>query len=286
VEAPCLAASAPAIAPQGTDVSPDEMRDNLMAAAFPGWRAEGHQVVSVQAASSDRCFAAPNERLALHPEIAIPLDDERLMLVFSGSDEDDHGMPMGAHAEPGMIGGVLFQRVAGGWRALKAWPVVAVAGSNGQPGDVQGLPLGPSHAAVTLNSGWCGQGFCVGFLTVLEVTREGFRDLFSTQISSSSVGATGACDEAVDKDTAGMRQSVGEVGGYECFDVEGDWRVEPGQGDAWPDLVLEFHGVERPASPAPAASEGARSLDGVSARARYDGHVYRIIEGHVPVHAV
>jgi len=286
VEAPCVAASAPGAAPRGTLVASDDMPRTLMEAAFPGWNEDGNAFVDLETNADDRCFGAPSDRMALHPRLVIAIDGDHRMLVTSGGDEDEQGHSSGAHAEPGFIGGVLFQRVEGGWRATRTWPVVVVTGSFGQPGEVQGLPLGPAHGAFTIHGGWCGQGYCVSNLDVLEVSGTGFRDLFSTQISSSSVGATGACEEAAGADTAQVRQDLGEGDGFECFDVSGDWRVDRAEGDAWPDLLLEFTGVERPASTTPAASAGARAVSETPVRVRYDGHVYRVIEGRVPVHAM
>lgn len=253
-----------------------------MQEAFPDWRGDHPYLVSL---------AGPDPKghdvkmVAMSPAQVLALDATHRVLAVTGTISDDAGNPAGSHAEPGNLGAYWFELRGGRWFVTHRRDSILWQGSNGEVGTVKQADLGPRTRALIVESGWCGQGYCVVGLDVLEIGSDAASlVLADAALSSESLGVAEGCKEMLEgaKDLAPATSQA--LTPDNCFDIGGKWRIAPRADADRGDVVIDFDGQELVEDPA----THAKSVHNVAESVvfRYSGDGYKQSGGRNPNHTV
>jgi hypothetical protein len=253
-----------------------------MREAFPDWGGERPYVMSI---------AEPDPKghdtftVATSPAQVVGIDATHRVLAVIGTISDDAGHLGGGHSVPGNLGAYWFELRDGRWFVTHRRDSILWAGSSGNLGTVKQAELGPTTHALVIDSGWCGQGYCVGALDVVEIGSDAARPVLTVApFSSESLGVSEGCKEVLQgaKDLAPVVMQA--LTPENCFDIGGKWRIDPRADSDRGDFVIDFDGSEL----AEDAATHAKSIHRVAESMvfRYSGHGYKQSSGRNPNHRV
>ena len=251
-----------------------------MREAFPDWGGERPYVMSI---------AEPDPKghdtvtVATSPEQVVALDATHRVLVVSGTISDEAGHLGGGHAVPGNLGAYWFERRDGRWFVTRRRDSILWSGFMGNVGTIKPLELGGARHAVSVENGSCWQGFCADFLDVAEFDADRAQLLVDgLRVSTTSTGAAEGCAEALAGAKPGSHETTADLDAGNCFDIGGQWRFEPGAGDARGDLVVSYSGAELVADD----HEGGYVPKKIASTLvlRYASGTYRPVSGKNPTH--
>ena len=204
------------------------------------------------------------------------------MLVVSGTISDEQGHLGGGHAVPGNLGAYWFELRDGRWFVTRRRDTVLWAGFMGNLGTVKPMSLGEAHQAMSIESGSCWQGFCAGYLDVVEFDVDRAQQVVSAlRVSTSSTGATVGCERALAGDEPDPNANPDDMSPDNCFDIDGQWRVEPRSAGERGDLVVAYSGAEL------AANQDKDNVPRKLAATlvlRYADGAYKPVSGKNPTH--
>ena len=252
-----------------------------MREAFPEWR--GQRAYVMEMAADDP--KAGRITVATSPALVVALDDTHRVLVVTGFPSDEKGALSAAHVTPGNLGACWFVRRDARWWVTDRHDSILWAGSSGAVGTVKQAALGPAHQALFVESGWCGQGYCVGVLDVLELGIDAAHIVSSAvPLSSDSLGVAEGCDKLLGGVADLAPAVVRELTPDNCFDVAGQWRVEPRPDSDRGDIVIDFSGHELVQD----AATQAKSVQTITEQLvlRHSATGYVRIRGRNPMHKV
>lgn len=193
------------------------------------------------------------------------LPDGRVAVVVNGSLSDDSGSDVASHGQPGLLNVYTLQRQGGGWKVLQRDENASALGSDGHFGGVDWIGLGPGKPGFIVSSFSTGQGYSIGFADIFELGN-GVRTLGSLKQSSDNVGA---CGPETD----------------ECWDIRSTVRVADNALHAgYPDLLADFKGKRYTVTETGADKEVEHLKTAIrqTARYRFDGKAYQLVEGTNP----
>jgi hypothetical protein len=193
------------------------------------------------------------------------LPDGRIAVIVNGSLSNESGSDLTSHGQPGMLNVYLLQRQGKDWNVLERHENVSTLGSYGHVGGVDWIGLGPGKPGFIVHSGDTGQGYSIGFADIFELGN-GVRALGSFKQDSDNGGA---CGPETD----------------ECWDIDSTLRVAgDGLHGGYPDLLAEFKGKRYTVTEAADKEvEHVKTVIRQTARYRFDGKAYRLVEGTNPV---
>jgi len=253
-----------------------------MQEAFPDWRGDRPYVLAI--AGPD-----PKEHdvktVAMSPAQVVALDATHRVLAVTGTISDDAGNLGGSHAEPGNLGAYWFELRGGRWFVTHRRDSILWQGSNGDVGTVKQADLGPTTHALVVESGWCGQGYCVVGMDVLEIVSDAAPlVLADAALSSESLGVAEGCKEMLEgaKDLAPI--VIQALTPDNCFDIGGRWRIAPRADSDRGDVVIDFEGTEMVEDPATHAKSAHKVAERVVFR--HSGAGYKQSSGRNPNHTV
>ena len=247
-----------------------------MADAFSGWTAAAPYPVQVPSGEGTR-----QDRVLVSPALVVTLDADHRMLVVSGVPDDGHGQPEQFHATAVNIGLYGFERRAGRWvktfeRASFAW-----TGAYGVAGELGVHALAAGRTALSMENGYCGQGYCSQRLQVFALSPRGAKLLTEQMIGGNATDATLGCAEWLSGKPLAEADKPDPMTPANCYDVRSKWQFEKADGDAWPDLVVTFTGTQavedsRTGQTAPRVVDEQLVL-------RHDGNGYKTLRGRNPM---
>jgi len=236
-------AAAPVAAPVAVLPASSAVADGSIAAlmreAFPKWSGQGAVVLHVPS------YDHPDERIAIAatPTMAVKIDATHRALVLVGTPSDEAGHDAASHAQGGNLGIRVFELQGGRWVQKTAQDSVMWSGSMGILGDVELVQLGPGHPALSIVSGFTGQGFNVRNLDVVELEPAGARVVLpGIRLSADALGAYAGCDEWLNRHQVPSTEMLGDLNPGNCFEVGGAWHVQQAAGAERGDIVISFDG--------------------------------------------
>ena len=130
-----------------------------------------------------------------------------------------------AHGQAPQLGGALFEKGPGGWRALARNQAIAEMGSYGRAPEGKLTKLGPGRYGVEFRPGFSNSGITQeGYSLVAETAGSLGEVLALTSIAEENGGA---CDE----------------GQGTCYAYTSDVKLEPGRNPDWLDVVVRTSGT-------------------------------------------
>ena len=237
-----LAAALPACQRQASPVAPVAASDGLDALThelFPTWKAGGLVVLNVPSDSDPKQLVT----IAATPVLVVKVDPTHRALVMVGTPSDEQGHESASHAQGGNLGAYGFELRGGRWVRTTVQDSVLWTGQSGALGDVKSVDLGAGHMALSVESGWTGQGYDVGALDLIALEPAGARVVLSNvRLHSDSLGVASGCEQWLDGGKAPAPQALAELTADNCFDVSGTWGVQPLAGGERGDIVITFDG--------------------------------------------
>jgi hypothetical protein len=171
---------------------------------------------------------------------------ERVLFLTASNGEGDD-----SHGQAPAIGGALFEKVPGGWKAALRTEEIAKLGSYGKPPDGRLVQLGPERWGVEYTPTFAAMGVTEGGLAVIAETGGALKLVLSQTGISAENG--GECDEAADT----------------CYAFDSEIRYVPGAGTDWFDVEVVTSGSRR--------GEGGKAEEFTETRRFvFDGTQYRI----------
>lgn len=258
---PPVAAAPPAPAaaatPRAWQGAPHEA---MMRAIFgAGYRQDSGDALAVIASDG-----ADGTYLMTHVASA-ELPDGRIAVVVNGALSDESGNDVAGHGQPGMLNVYMLQRQGSDWKVLERHQNVASLGSDGHFSDVHWIGLGPGKPGFIVSSGGVWQGYSISVADIFELGN-GVRTLGSFKESSSNAGAC----------TPDSR---------ECWDIDSTLRIaDNGLHAGYPDLLADFKGKRYTVTAAGPDKEVEHLKTAIrqTARYRFDGKAYQLVEGTNP----
>lgn len=229
-------ASAPA---QG---APDDGKESLMQEAFPDWNFDRPYVWFVPEQDPK---GHGTTSVALSPELVVAVDQTHRVLVVRGTISDEEGHLGGGHGEPGNLGGYWFERRDDRWFVAHRRDSVLWSGFMGDIGTVKAVEPVGAGPAVSIENGSCWQGYCAGYLSIVEFDTARANVLVDgLRFATTSTGATPGCAEALAGQKADPHGPPAGLSPDNCFDVGSKWQLQPRIGAERGDLVVSFSGSE------------------------------------------
>lgn len=196
------------------------------------------------------------------------LGDGRVAVIVNGLLSDENGSDFAGHSTPGMLNVYVMRRQGGGWKVLERHENVATLGSEGHFSEVRWIGLGPGKPGFIVYSGGTWQGYSISVADIFELGN-GVRPLGNFNQASDNIGA---CGPETD----------------ECWDIRSTIRVAgTGLHAGYPDLLADFQGKRYTVTET--ADKGVEHLESTvrqTARYRFDGKAYQLVEGTNPAPGV
>jgi hypothetical protein len=147
---------------------------------------------------------------------------ERVLFITAANGEGED-----SHAQAPSIGGVLFEKVPGGWKAVLRTEEIVKLGSYGKPPDGRLVQVGPKRWGVEYTPTFGAMGVTEGGLALIAETGGALRLLLSLPEISAENG--GDCDE--EQET--------------CYAFDSEVRYVPGTNAEWFDVEVLTTGSRR-----------------------------------------
>jgi hypothetical protein len=282
IAAPASAAAAPASAASAVALgATEDSPEALMQEAFPDWNGLRPYVMTVPEDDPRNGRA----RVATSPELVVEIDASHRALVVSGMRSNEVGENDAAHSQGGNLGVYWFTLREGRWFRTGAQESVLWSGSNGQLGTVKAVTLGAAHPAVAVEGGWCGQGACASGLYIVEIGAKDTRLVApNLPLLTDTLGVAMGCEELLEGKTAVAPAQREALSPDNCFDVHGQWHVEPAPGAERADIVIAYAGHDLVQDPATHATS-VREIDETVVY-RFDGKRYARVSGRDPTRSI
>ena len=260
--------------------APDDRMESLMEGAFPDWHVDAPQVWFLPKEDPKEPGTVP---VVLAPELVVDIDETHRVLVVRGTISDEDGHVGGGHAQPGNLGAYWFERRDDRWFVTRRRDSILWTGFMGEVGTVKPLELGGAHHAVSIENGSCWQGFCADYLGVAELDASGARVVVDgLRVATTSTGAKAGCADVLAGKQPGPHDAPDEPGPDDCFDIEGQWRIEPRADGERGDLVVAYSGTQL----VPDSDNGGNKPKAVDQTLvlRYAQGAYKAASGTNPTH--
>jgi hypothetical protein len=227
--------------PSRPDVTGSELDEaNAMAFLYGNW--DESRECSVQKPAD-----VPPTLVTVEGAYEIPdTAPERILLITAASPEG-----LDSHGQAPTIGGALFEKVPGGWKAAVRTPKIAEMGSYGKPPDGRLVQIGPKRWGVEYTPGFSNMGVTSGGFALIAEGNGALRQVLALTGTSEENG--GACDE--DQDT--------------CYAFDSEVSYGPGANADWFDVEITTSGSR-------AGRDGKAEDFSETKRFVFDGKEYRI----------
>ena len=250
-----------------------------MRVAFPHWSGRHAWVMDVPSDDPAQGLV----KVAATPTLVVTIDETHRVLLVKGMPSDENGRLAAAHPTPGNLAAYWFSRAHGRWTVVKRRDSVLWAGTFGDLGEVAAFDLGGGRHAITVNSGGCWQGACIGVLDVVEVDADkASLSLASIPVMSETEGVTVECGAILRGDAGAAIPKDWDA--ETCFRTEGNLQIRPRDGVEHPELVVHFTGREVASDPATKALS-VKVVDETQVF-RYAAGKYAPISGRNPTHPI
>lgn len=237
----------------------DVVEDELMKAVF-GDRFDTKRRVAVSTLQD----ASQSERYAISAVSHYVLPGGDMLLVANADQADEAGEAMGTHAASGLLNLYVLRKENNTWRVAKRHEAVEELGSFGNIGTAQWVRLGKGKTGLAMLHGGTWQGATMTLLSLYDVSEGDIRALTKEPINIHS--DSGECNRK-----------------QECWDITGNWKFVAGSpGNAFDDLLIEFSGQRQAIPPGEAQKPKTDTVRG-TARYRFDGSQFTLVEGRNPV---
>ncbi len=264
------AASAPADATYAVPiagVAETPSLSQLMHAVFDKLvRSDGDAAVMLQ----DPDNHAERAPFLVHAEGSKLLPTGDAVLIASALKQNSNGEAEIAHVTPGLLNIFFLKKQDGQWKVTARFENFEELGSSGSIGQIRWINFGKDKPGLAVEHGGTWSGYTVTDLSLYDLSGGKARALTSEfiPIHSDSEGGCGP--------------------GADCWNTDGKWRFVSGGQSAYDDLVIDFEEEKwtgsdeedgSAAASASAKAEAPRSHRKASARYRFDGTGYKLVDG-------
>jgi hypothetical protein len=262
------AAPAPASAASRPDSAEQQRRHAWMRAIFGA----AYDPATDQAlAQLDNDGSMEDHLMTLVSSRSLP--DGRVVLVVNGAFADEDGKEIVAHGAPGVLNVYVLRAEGAGWQVVERRESLSSMGSWSNIGSIDWIELGPGKPGFIVRSSGTWQGYTGVWAHIIELGAP-MRELGAINLASDNEGGCGP-------DT-------------DCWDVAGVIRfADATDGGNLPDMLVDFSGkryhfTEDP-DQQPEQGQGRAitthhdATIKQTARYRFDGKTYALVEGSNPV---
>jgi hypothetical protein len=263
-------AAAPAVAlATGVPDSAEQQRQRVWMRAIFGGAYDPAKNQAVAQLENDGSMA--DHLMTLVSSRSLP--DGRVVVVVNGALADEDGKEIVAHGAPGVLNVYVLRAEGAGWQVAERRESLSTMGSWSNIGIVDWIELAPGKPGFIVKSSGTWQGYTGVWAHIIELGAP-MRELGTINLASDNEGGCGP-------DT-------------DCWDVEGVIRFADGTDAANPpDMLVDFSGrryhfTEDP-DQAPDQDQGRAitthhdATIRQTARYRFDGKAYALVEGSNPV---
>ncbi len=250
-----------------------------MRIAFPHWSGRHAWVMDVPSDDPAQGLV----KVAATPVLVVPVDATHRVLLVKGMPSDENGRLAAAHPTQGNLAAYWFSLEQGRWSVAQRRDSMLWAGTFGDLGKVAPFDLGGGHRAVTVNSGGCWQGACIGLLDIVELDAgKGRPSVATIRVMSETEDTTEECGPVL-RGAAGATIPK-DWNAETCFRIGGTLHLQPRDGAERADLVLHFTGKEVASDPATKALS-VKVVDEIQVF-RYAAGKYVPVSGRNPTHEI